>query len=226
MGAGCFFILVSAWSRILLAAFLCLTCPVAMGDEPRAVPMPEVVEPAEDRLVVGVVHRVIDGDSVELFLNGRVVAYELAGADAPEVLDGLGVVLRGSVEAKAYLVGLVDGEQIAVLPDARRPTDVRGRRRGYLYRMPDRLFVNLEMIRLGHAKHARDPMGFNHPVMKWAQGRARDAHKGVWARMPVTVTPAPLVTGSEAAVGSVNLWAQGIHWSSLPSLLVLMGWCM
>lgn len=154
-------------------------------------PMPELVAPDEELLRAGVVHRVIDGDSIELFVDGQIVAYELAGADAPEVLEDQETQLRGSSEAKAYLEGLVVGEQIAVLPDRKRATDARGRRRGYLYRMPDRLLVNLEMVRVGHAKHARDPMGFNNSAMLWAQDRAKSARKGVWAPAPVNMSATP-----------------------------------
>lgn len=154
-------------------------------------PMPEVAAPDEDLLRSGVVHRVIDGDSVELFVDGQIVAYELAGADAPEVLEDRETQLRGSSEAKAYLESLVVGEQIAVLPDRKRATDARGRRRGYLYRMPDRLLVNLEMVRVGHAKHARDPQGFNNSVLLWAQDRAKSARKGVWSPVPVQESATP-----------------------------------
>lgn len=154
--------------------------------------MPEVLAPDEELLRVGVVHRVIDGDSVELFLDGQIVSYELAGADAPEILEDQESVLRGSMEAKGYLEGLVVGERVAVLPDQRRAADVRGRLRGYLYRMPDMLLVNLEMVRVGHAKHARDPMGFNNKAMLWAQDRARSARKGVWSPAPVIENPAPM----------------------------------
>jgi len=172
--------------------------PVTLGWQPgtlgRSVDMPEVIEPDESRLIIGVVHRVIDGDSVELFLDGRVVAYELAGADAPELLENVSISLRGSQEAKDYLLAVLEGEQIAVLNDLRRPIDARGRKRGYLYRMPDMLFVNLEMVRLGHSKHARDATGFNNPAMLWAQERARDARKGVWSPEPVKAAQsAPVV---------------------------------
>jgi hypothetical protein len=50
--------------------------------------------------------------------------------------------------------------------------------------MPDKLLVNLELIRLGHAKHTRDPSGFNDRAFRWAQDRARDAKKGVWGPRP------------------------------------------
>lgn len=167
-------------------------------------PMPEVVAPDEVLLRTGVVHRVIDGDSVELFVDGQIVAYELAGADAPEVLEDQEMKIRGSSEAKAYLESLVVGEQIAVLPDRKRATDARGRRRGYLYRMPDRLLVNLEMVRVGHAKHARDPMGFNNNAMLWAQDRAKSARKGVWSPAPVQESATPIAS-SAALSGNVSL---------------------
>ncbi|MBL4809953.1 MAG: thermonuclease family protein [Phycisphaerales bacterium] len=163
-----------------------------MGAEPAARPMPRVIGPDAGRLLPAVLHRVIDGDSVELFVEGAVVRYELAGADAPDILfvggEAEGVAfLRGSDEARGYLKTLLDGEQLAVLVDPRRGTDARGFRRGYVYRMPDGLFVNLEMVRLGFSKHARDPSGFNDAVMLWAQDRARAARKGVWSPVPVEV---------------------------------------
>jgi len=161
--------------------------------QPVADPMPEVRPPVEGRLVTGVLHQVIDGDSVELFVNGRIVQYELAGADAPDVVDDERKSIRGSKEAKDYLVSLLVGEQLAVMADARRPTDAMGRARGYLYRMPDGLFVNLEMVRLGLAKHSRDPSAFNDAAMLWAQGRARDARKGVWSPVPKVIVVAEAV---------------------------------
>jgi len=173
----------------MLGVVLFFVQAVAVGGEPAARPMPRVIEPDADRLVPAVLHRVIDGDSVELFVQGAVVRYELAGADSPDILMGDGegegpALLRGSAEARSFLKSILDGEQLAVLADPRRGTDARGFRRGYIYRMPDGLFVNLEMVRLGFSKHARDPSGFNSAVMLWAQDRARDARKGVWYPAP------------------------------------------
>ncbi len=217
----------SCWGACIVCMVIAMVfAPVTLGWQPRTpdrtqgriVEMPEVEEPEQSRLVFGVVHRVIDGDSVELFLDGRIVAYELAGADAPEVLENESVSLRGSEEARDYLLALLEGEQIAVLNDSRRPMDARGRKRGYLYRMPDGLFVNLEMLRLGFSKHARDPAGFNNPVMMWAQDRARDARKGVWSpdlekievSEPAVVQPAPIKSerGNSAADEPAELQEQ------------------
>lgn len=164
-----------------------LSCPTVVGAEPKPKPMPVVVEPDEDRLVPAVLHEVIDGDSVELFLNGRIIRYELAGADAPDAVGEDHEPLWKSQEAASYLDSLLVGEQLMVMADARKPTDAMGRARGYLYRMPDGLFVNLEMVRLGFAKHAKNPSSFNDAAMRWAQDRARDARKGVWSPAPERV---------------------------------------
>ena len=185
---------VSFWVGLSVGFWIGL--PAVGGVEPRVQGMPVVVEPDRDRLVGAVLHRVIDGDSVELFVDGRIVRYELAGADAPDVVEGDGAVggvggggrIRGSVEARLYLLALLEGEELAVFADARRPRDAMGRLRGYVYRMPDGLFVNLEMVRLGFSKHAREPRGFNNEVMLWAQDRARAARKGVWSLVPEPVS--------------------------------------
>lgn len=145
--------------------------------------MPEVLEPDQSKLIVGVVREVLDGDSLEVFHDGKVVRYELAGADAPDILnrsDETAVQIAGSVEARSYLFSLLDGEQVGLYVDPKKRTDVRGQPLAYLYRLPDKLFVNLEMVRLGHAKHARDPGGWNNAALLWAQNRAKDAQKGVW----------------------------------------------
>ena len=196
-------------SRLVLAGVcLCMLWLSTNADASEPQPMPEVVEPDEERLLVGVVRRVIDGDSVEMFIDGRVVHYELAGADAPDVVETANpdsAPIRGSEEAKSYLHQLLDGEEVAVMPDPARPTDARGRARGYLYRLPDRMFVNLEMVRIGMSRHARNIGGFNNEAMVWAQDRARDAKKGIWAPIERVVEPEPaaVVAKPVAAVPAV-----------------------
>jgi endonuclease YncB( thermonuclease family) len=176
----------------ILSAALCMpmvsVCSSSIAQvEPR--PMPELVVPQTADLIPAVLHKVIDGDSVELFVQGRIIRYELVGADAPDLIKATETPLFGSVEARDFLHSLLVGEQLAVLPDKRKPTDALGRSRGYVYRMPDKLLVNLELVRVGHAKHTRDPSGFNNAAFRWAQDRARDASKGVWAPRPEPIKP-------------------------------------
>lgn len=180
-------------NRFLVAAlcvFQCIVTTTNLASAQSYEEMPEVIEPDDSKLVVGVVRKVIDGDSLEIFHDGKVVRYELAGADAPDVIersDGTTAQRIGSAEARAYLFSLLDGEQVGLYVDPKKRIDVRGLPLVYLYRLPDKLFVNLEMIRLGHAKHARDPAGWNNAALLWAQNRAKSAQKGVWDPEPIKI---------------------------------------
>jgi hypothetical protein len=50
----------------------------------------------------------------------------------------------------------------------------------YLHRAPDRLFVNLELIRLGYARVQAKPAFAQLSDFREAEKKARDAGKGVW----------------------------------------------
>lgn len=184
--------------RSIAVVLLCLCIQaqwVVAQVEPK--PMPKISVPETDQLIPAVLHKVIDGDSVELFIQGRIIHYELVGADAPDVIEDADTPLFGSEEARDFLESLLVGEQLAVLPDTHKPTDTLGRSRGYIYRMPDKLLVNLELVRLGHAKHARDPSGFNTKAFRWAQDRARDAKKGIWGPRPKPIKKAKPIENPE-----------------------------
>lgn len=137
-------------------------------------------KPDPSALLEGVVHRVIDGDSVELFVNGRVGRFELSGVDAPDLLDGRESQVPGAMAAKQTLELLIVGERLSVMIDPARPEDAAGHARAFVFRDPDRTLVNLEMVRLGLAKHPRRHGSWNSPVFEWAQEQARSARKGIW----------------------------------------------
>jgi len=149
-----------------------------LGGAPSA--MPEIISPEPDALRPASVHRVIDGDSVELFIDGRVVRYELSGADSPDAVAAGRPPIPGSERAWELLTLLIQGERLVVLDDPRRETDALGRRRGFLYRSPEMTLVNLEMVRLGMARHASRDWAWNAPVFRWAQAQARASGKGIW----------------------------------------------
>ncbi len=171
---------------------------LAPGDAKR---IPTLEDPDPKALLGGVAHRVIDGDSIELFVNGRVTRYELAGVDAPDVLGERDVQAPGASAARDMLGLLVVGERLSVMIDPVRPEDAAGHARAYVFREPDRMLVNLELVRLGLAKHPRRHGSWNAPAFEWAQEQARSARKGVWdpafdAPAEVVVAPDPVVEPS------------------------------
>ena len=165
--------------RIAAALAMALLCVFsALGDAPST--MPEAVTPDPDALRPAGVHRVIDGDSVELLTDGRVVRYELSGADTPDAVAAGRPPIPGSERSREVLTLLIRGERLMVMDDPRRETDALGRRRGFLYRSPEMTLVNLEMVRLGMARHASRDRAWNAPVFRWAQAQARASGKGIW----------------------------------------------
>ena len=107
--------------------------------------------------------RVIDGDTVEIDYQGTVTDVRLIGVDTPEIVHpGKPVELYGK-EATLFLKNLLLGERVYLRFD-RNSRDRYGRLLAYLYRAPDGLFVNLEIVRQGYG-HAYTDFPFKHSEM-------------------------------------------------------------
>lgn len=143
------------------------------------------VEPADPLRTVGaLVLSVQDGDSVTLMVDGAMHRFELLGTDAPEWLERVRVQRPHASESRRFLTNLLLGERVRVFEPEPNKTDALGRRRGYVFREPDGLFVDLEIIRQGYGKvstRAADPY---EPVLRWYERRARALDRGVWGHPP------------------------------------------
>lgn len=146
---------------------------------------PPAIEPADPLRTVGaLVLSVQDGDSVTLMVDGAMHRYELLGADAPEWLERSRVQRPHAAESRRFLTNLLLGERVRVFEPEPGAADALGRRRGYVFREPDGLFVDLEIIRQGYGKvstRAADPY---EPVLRWYERRARALDRGVWGHPP------------------------------------------
>jgi endonuclease YncB( thermonuclease family) len=115
---------------------------------------------------------------------GNVVTVQLAGEQRQLRLIGVFTPAAGTEEdaARAYLWNLLRGERVFVEYEADWPLkDREGRYWAYVYRAPDGLFVNLELIRLGLARlSAPEPFEFK-AVFEVYEDHARRAEKGLWA---------------------------------------------
>jgi len=171
--------------------------------------MPELTRPDPGDLRAAVVHRVIDGDSVELFVDGRVERYELAGADAPDVVHPDRAPIPGAQRARGVLELMISGERLLLLDDPVRATDALGRRRGFVFRSPEMTLVNLEMVRLGLARHAHTERAWNARVFRWAQSQARASGKGVWDPAFLAAAHAPAARGDRPAPAPDAVGAAG-----------------
>ncbi len=138
------------------------------------------------------VTRVIDGDTIEVNIGGRLYDVRYIGVDTPESNQPFGY------EAAIKNQELVSGKRISLEKDVSE-TDKYGRLLRYVY--ADGVFVNAEMVRLGYAYAATFP-----PDVKYQeyflklQREAQESDRGFWANSPQT--PADKTIG--LYVGSIN----------------------
>ena len=124
--------------------------------------------------------RVIDGDTVKIDYNGKATNVRLIGVDTPETVHPSKPVEAYGKEASNFTKNLLLGESVYLRFDTDR-TDNFGRLLAYLYRAPDGLFVNLEIVRQGYG-HAYTQFPFKHmELFRYYGNRARTAGKGLYS---------------------------------------------
>ena len=139
--------------------------------------------------------RVIDGDTVKIDYRGKATNVRLVGVDTPETVHPSKPVEAYGKEASNFTKNLLQGEFVYLRYDVDR-TDKYGRLLAYVYRAPDGLFVNLEIVRQGYG-HAYTQFPFKHmELFRYYGNRARTAGKGLYG------TPQPSVSEGAPSVDS------------------------
>jgi len=86
--------------------------------------------------------------------------------DTPETVHPSKPVQHYGKEASCFTTNLLKGERIYLRYEGEKPTtDKYGRLLAYVYRAPDGLFVNAEIIRQGYG-HAYVQYPFKHLVLR------------------------------------------------------------
>lgn len=174
------------------------TIPVNSSFPPTGTPtLVTPVAPSQLALVT----RVIDGDTIEVTLNGKTYTVRYIGIDTPETVHPtLGEEPYGK-EASIKNKELVEGEKVRLEKDVSE-TDQYGRLLRYVY--VDDLFVNAELVRLGYAQVATYP-----PDVKYQsyflqlQNEARTNGRGLWGLTSSSSTTAiPTPTQSPASTST------------------------
>lgn len=132
-----------------------------------------------------------------LVLEGRVGPVELLGVVWPDGADARAAAIQ-------YLDNLLRQEEVFVVlaePQA-AGTD---RAAGYLFRAPDGLLVNVEMLRQGFAQPADGPHDYAR-LFRYYGRRAMELRKGVWrpAGASRSLAPLPSAAGAAPAVGEAG----------------------
>src|SRR5262245_45508744 len=125
--------------------------------------------------------RTVDGDTIEIEQDGKPVKVRLIGVDTPETVHPSKPVEEYGKEASRFTANLLKGESVYLAFDKDK-TDKYGRTLAYVYRAPDGLFVNLEIIRQGYG-HAYVKYPFDNDLMavfRHYEKDAREAGRGLW----------------------------------------------
>lgn len=145
-------------------------------------------------------HPVVDvlaGDVIVIELAGVPTKLQLAGVDTPSTQDP-----RGRL-AEDYLKRVLVGERVFVdakpfesdqdgVRDAKRVYTLP---RAFVYRAPDGLFINLQLVRLGYGRALQSKSLRFGGVFAYYEAAAKRHEKGIWGAAPA---PTAVETNSAA----------------------------
>lgn len=126
--------------------------------------------------------RVIDGDTVDVSIGGKVQRIRLIGIDTPETVDPRKPVQCFGKEASAKAKELLEGKQIRLESDSSQDnSDKYGRLLRYVY-LEDGSMYNKAMLSGGYAHEYTYNVPYKYQSdFRQAQKDAEQAGKGLWA---------------------------------------------
>jgi micrococcal nuclease len=128
------------------------------------------------------VERVIDGDTVDLIIDGRRERARLIGVDAPESVSRDTPDQCFGAEASTALTGLLPADSLVRIVRDREARDRFGRLLLYVYRAEDELFVNEWLVSNGYADTLFiEPNTTFRSLFTERRNAARSAPIGLWA---------------------------------------------
>jgi micrococcal nuclease len=128
--------------------------------------------------VEALVVRVVDGDTVEARIGGKVEDVRYIGVDTPETVEPGAPVQCFGPRASAFNHRLVEGRRVRLVFGAER-RDVYGRLLAYAYLRES--FVNAMLVRRGLARTLTIPPNDRFaPLLRRLELRAARAGRGLW----------------------------------------------
>lgn len=131
----------------------------------------------------GRIIEVVDSDTlkIELPAAGVTLEVDLAGVHGPGLRQPFGP------EAAFFIKSLAQGEQVRVSWTDEGQPDARGRRSGVVYREPDGMCLNLELVRAGLAEAKTGSLGELDATIEAYAARAKSLGRGwVGGEEPMT----------------------------------------
>jgi micrococcal nuclease len=125
---------------------------------------------------------VVDGDTVDVLIDGREERIRLIGIDTPETKRPDTDIECYGPEATAFTESLLPvGTPVRIERDTVNRDDY-GRLLGYLYRADDGIFINYELVRQGFAQPLSiEPNTTYRDLFVDAASAAEQANAGLWS---------------------------------------------
>ena len=168
--------------RLLVPIALALVL-ASVACSPRTAASPR---PGDQAVVV----RVVDGDTLDVELQGATVRVRLLGIDTPETVDETRPVQCYGPEATARLVELLPRGAVVRLERDREARDRFGRLLVYVYRVDDGLFVNAALIEGGFATTLSiAPNTLRSREFELLRQQSQRERRGLWGACPAFGAP-------------------------------------
>jgi endonuclease YncB( thermonuclease family) len=161
-----------------LVSLACAGALAACGGEPEAArASPSTVVEAN-----AIVERIVDGDTIDVEIDGRHERVRLIGVDTPETKRPDTPVECFGPEATAFTTSLLaEGTPLRLERDVVGRDDY-GRLLAYVHRATDGLFVNAELVRAGYARTLTIPPNVAYADAFVDAARAAEASDaGLWS---------------------------------------------
>ncbi len=176
--------------------------PRAVKAEPQQQP-PALGQPDIRRDFTGLskhrVKRVLEGGAFAVERDGKEVTIRFVGVTTLQRVAPGAPNPEDVRRASEFLSDLLLGEEV-YLEESEVPTKTQkdGPQQFYVYRAPDGLFVNLEILRQGYGQTLTDPPFRHQNRFQATERQAKEANKGLWtkdkdqpAKAPKATAPAP-----------------------------------
>jgi micrococcal nuclease len=124
--------------------------------------------------------RVVDGRTISISVEDKPTEVRLIGVELPTPTESRAVAQKVRKQGTDALAKLLKDKSVAMLyEEGADRQDEQGRVYAYVYRSPDGLFVNRELIRQGLAYTSDFPFSYLGEFQQ-SEMQAREAQKGFW----------------------------------------------
>ena len=187
-------------NTLLPAAALCLALLAVAGvsaDSLKALPV-AAVYPQRDLAKFSKTDRwdvveVVGADRLIIRNAGKQRTVKLVGVAEPETEWPKAAPAANHLLAAEFLSNLLAGEKVVILETRRNVAEAESLDAVKLFRAPDGLYVNLEMVRQGYVNLSPAGLGNELDLFRTYQERAKLIGKGLWnkssALVPVATKP-------------------------------------